>query len=436
MKKYILFWFLLLVFSSCFTTRTKNTGNNVFDLKMEIENNPVLNKHFVGFSLFDPTSNKTILAINSDKLFTPASNIKILSFWTALNVLTDSLDIVQYGWIGKDSLVFRGTGYPYVLNTEYNRDTTLTHWLKSRTEKLFYSEDHFQMERLGDGWAWDDSGYYYQKDRSPLPLFGNAIDFYHHDNTTIVNPKELLTFIELSKGDKPQMEYANGKYKIQLDNQEYHRTLPFRTSRINTQNLLLLKTNRPINSSPICNSNVFTHQVRTKFVDSLYISLLHQSDNFIAEQLLMMCSNQLFDTIDTHRMIAYSKANFFNIKHQTMRWVDGSGLSRYNLVSPDLMVYVLNLIKNKIGMESIKTLFPSGGNNGTIKYNYSSSDHLRPYIYAKTGSLSNNHNLSGYLITKTGKTLIFSFMNNHFMGKSSIVKKEMESLLWQIRNRY
>ena len=78
-------------------------------------------------------------------------------------------------------------------------------------------------------------------------------------------------------------------------------------------------------------------------------------------------------------------------------------------------------------------LMPAGGKSGTLK-NYFANN--KPYIYAKTGTLSNNFNLSGYLITKKGKVLIFSLMNNHFKSGSSDRKKEMEKFLKQLYLKY
>jgi serine-type D-Ala-D-Ala carboxypeptidase/endopeptidase (penicillin-binding protein 4) len=59
-----------------------------------------------------------------------------------------------------------------------------------------------------------------------------------------------------------------------------------------------------------------------------------------------------------------------------------------------------------------------------------------PYIYGKTGSLSNNHCLSGYLITKKGKTLIFSLMSNNFVVSGNELRKQMEVILKMVYEKY
>ncbi|MCB0459345.1 MAG: D-alanyl-D-alanine carboxypeptidase, partial [Flavobacteriaceae bacterium] len=56
--------------------------------------------------------------------------------------------------------------------------------------------------------------------------------------------------------------------------------------------------------------------------------------------------------------------------------------------------------------------------------------------YAKSGTLSNNYNLSGYIVTKRGNVFIFSYMNNHYVIPLSEVKKEIEETLLTIYNNY
>jgi D-alanyl-D-alanine carboxypeptidase/D-alanyl-D-alanine-endopeptidase (penicillin-binding protein 4) len=75
-----------------------------------------------------------------------------------------------------------------------------------------------------------------------------------------------------------------------------------------------------------------------------------------------------------------------------------------------------------------------GGKTGTIRRYYKGDK--EPYVFGKTGSLSNNHNISGYVVTKSGKTLIFSFMNNNFVAPSSKVRGNMEEILKMIYERY
>ncbi|MBT8211493.1 MAG: D-alanyl-D-alanine carboxypeptidase, partial [Eudoraea sp.] len=79
-------------------------------------------------------------------------------------------------------------------------------------------------------------------------------------------------------------------------------------------------------------------------------------------------------------------------------------------------------------------LLPAGGSSGTLEDWFPGDP--KPYIFAKSGPLGNNYNLSGYLITRKGKTLIFSFMNNHFRQPTSEIKLQMQEYLEWVRDTY
>ena len=57
-------------------------------------------------------------------------------------------------------------------------------------------------------------------------------------------------------------------------------------------------------------------------------------------------------------------------------------------------------------------------------------------IFAKTGTLSNNCALSGYLITNKGKLLIFSILNNNYITGATPVRKAVEKFLVDIIEKY
>ncbi|MEQ8239600.1 MAG: D-alanyl-D-alanine carboxypeptidase [Cyclobacteriaceae bacterium] len=161
-------------------------------------------------------------------------------------------------------------------------------------------------------------------------------------------------------------------------------------------------------------------------------TMMKSSDNFLAEQLLIQSGiiNGSWNT-DAYRNRLLTKWSTF-LTHQP-QWYDGSGLSRYNLITPKSLVEILHEIYQQLSFDEIKYIFPVGGESGTIRNYYKATT---PYVIAKTGTLKNNHCLSGYLVTASGKTLIFSFMNNHYIGSSHQAKLAMEKVLVRIRDKY
>jgi D-alanyl-D-alanine carboxypeptidase/D-alanyl-D-alanine-endopeptidase (penicillin-binding protein 4) len=167
--------------------------------------------------------------------------------------------------------------------------------------------------------------------------------------------------------------------------------------------------------------------------DTLLKRMMQVSDNFIAEQLLMQCAFQMRGTFESDTAIAVAREMIFGGSPDPLLWVDGSGLSRYNLFTPRSLVWVLDQVMGLTSMDYITEIFPAGGQSGTLEKWYGSDP---PFIYAKTGTLRNQHCLSGYLRTDSGRWLIFSFMHNHYTGDSALVKQEMQRILLQIKAAY
>jgi D-alanyl-D-alanine carboxypeptidase/D-alanyl-D-alanine-endopeptidase (penicillin-binding protein 4) len=139
------------------------------------------------------------------------------------------------------------------------------------------------------------------------------------------------------------------------------------------------------------------------------------------------------DTLQPESAIRYATKNLLNSLPDKLQWVDGSGLSRLNLCTPQSIVHVWEKLYGEIPREKLFSLLAVGGQSGTLKNHYKSSP---PFIYGKTGTLSNNHSLSGFIVTKKGKTFIFSWMNNNYITTTSAVRKQMERVLASIRDRY
>ncbi len=415
---------LTLLFSSC--------SQNIFlrsksrSLAKTLINSTVLQQEFSGFVLYDLNEDKNIVDINGSKFFTPASNTKIFTFYASLMILKDSMPIIKY--ISKnDSLIFWGTGSPLCLNPDFEENTFVIDFLKKSDKKIYFCNNNFQDYRFGSGWAWDDYIYNYQLEKNAFPIYGNRLLINFYADSIDFSPKTFKIKPSLDSNVYHRAEFINefeiGRFKSSKKIQ-----IPFITDSTTITKLLSMAINKQVNKCPTENIKQEQSQIlKIKIPDTLYLRLLHDSDNFIAEQLMQMCSFTLFDTLNTKKAIEYSKKNILPELKDKCRWVDGSGLSRYNLFSPNDLVYALKMIYNKLPWAKITRYFPAAGISGTLKENYPNIE--KPFVYAKSGSLSNNYNLSGYIQTKKGNKYIFSFMNNHFLKKSKTIKKEIEKTL-------
>lgn len=92
-------------------------------------------------------------------------------------------------------------------------------------------------------------------------------------------------------------------------------------------------------------------------------------------------------------------------------FADGSGMSSYNRISPRAGVGLLSWIaRQPWGMDWRATL-PIAGRDGTLQSRFKGTI-LEGKLFAKTGSLNASRALSGYLTTRSGRTLIFSALAN------------------------
>ena len=156
--------------------------------------------------------------------------------------------------------------------------------------------------------------------------------------------------------------------------------------------------------------------------------MMYRSDNFYADQCLEMVSQLRFQKMDESAIINELLSKDLSAFPQKPRWVDGSGLSRYNLFSPDDMVFILNKMKTEQPWERIKTIFPRVGNGTLAKFQSKNGE----FIYAKTGSMGGVMNLSGYIYTEKKKWLIFSIMINNTQAPFSTIRKQMNGFLERV----
>lgn len=410
-------------------------------IKKLFKHSVISKDHFTGFALYDMDANKMIYELNADKYFTPASNTKLFTFYTCLKMLGDSIPALRYT-THNDSLIFWGTGDPSFLQSGL-KGVKAFNLLKNSDKKLFFSSGQYQNDFYGSGWAWDDYNDYYQAEITELPLEDNVAVIYADKNGEMqISPTWLKQYLKCDSNYKPaafrvQREFLNNVfvYPAMKIPANYRKEIPWKTSTALTLTLLQDTLKKQVEEIhlPLIDS------ARTIFdanADTVYKHMLQPSDNFIAEQLLLVCSAVKFKTLNADSVIAYSKAHYLNDLPDVPQWVDGSGLSRFNLFTPRSIIKLLCKISDEMKNDSLlHSLMPAGGVVGTIKSAYK-TDNGQPFVWAKTGSLSNNHNQSGYLITRKGKRLAFSFMNNNFVRPSREIRDEMVRIMTYIHDNY
>ena len=425
------FFFLLFV-ASCSTRKQTNRQASLL-----LYNSEALKSAHVGISVYDDSAKSYLYTYNSDKFFIPASNTKLFTLFAGLTFLPDSL-LAAKVTLDNGTIILQSTGDPTFLHPDFAYQPLLK-FLQNENIEVIRINTSFASQPYGRGWAWDDFKATYMAERDPFPMYGNVATITYEGDSLRTVPPSILPFviglphtgepwavnrdlgghiytIDTTKGipgneKKITMAMDKGLFASRYLADTLHKTV------ITEYNAMAPWQGLPIYSQPR---------------DSLFKMMMHRSDNFFAEQTIMMSSYEYLGEMNDVKMIDTLLKTIFADAPQMPKWADGSGLSRYNLFSPNDMVWVLDKLKDSFGMERIKVILPTA-NEGTLKGMFAGYENR---IFAKSGSLSNNFCLSGFLFTKQNKRFTFSVMINNYRADYAIMKKEIESFLAGIIERY
>lgn len=428
---------VFFIFGSC-KSGSRLTGNRLL-LAETIQMESIFQENYSGIYFMDAETGEVLYNQNGDKRFIPASNVKILTLLAGLEVLRDSIPILKYQIKG-DSLFFWGTGFPGFANDnlEKNANTFLFDFFKKYPDKiLVFSDGNFQDNRFGSGWAWDDYFYGFQTEKTALPLYENKIHIKTDYRKRItVTPKfyntKLFPNPDIKGSRIYRKEHSNlFEYHPDLIQSNYQTQRPVIYHQSDWVALLSQLLNRPVIADPINRpTNENTNSIFIDNMDEIYQIMMQESDNFLAEQILLNIGDKINNNLNTKNTIKKLSTNNFSPINDEIRWVDGSGLSRYNLMTPQSIAWTLReLYKNAPSTSALFDLFPQAGKSGSLKNWYKDIEGTPPLIFAKTGSMSGVYCLSGFLKTQDGRTLIFSVMNNGFVGSAGRYREALERVL-------
>lgn len=110
---------------------------------------------------------------------------------------------------------------------------------------------------------------------------------------------------------------------------------------------------------------------------------------------------------------------------------DGSGMSIYNRVTPRTVAKLLHWSTRQGWAEQFRSTFPVGGVDGTLRRRFAGTS-LEGRVFAKTGTLTGVNALSGFMMTKSGKMLIFSAYANDRPSVAGSATAAMDAALVEI----
>ena len=409
-----------------------------------------VNKSAVSVSLKDLKTGNSIYSLHALSPKNPASTQKLLT-------LAASLDTLGYDYVfstelykSKDNeLYFKLAGDPYLTTKDLEAILEIAK-SKNITEpkKVYIDDSVLDSDCWGEGWQWDD-------DLSPLmPKFG-AYNLDKNLIKIVVKPTTPNSPADIY----PEVFYPIGFVNLVTTGKENNIKISHNKS-ISTNLLELDGTVRKYETITIPVSNIkryFRLRLEDAFNDSkvfyygqiyqknlpskdIYFvgkkehslidaaaDILQKSNNMFAETVFKLAGGK-YENATGSIQYAISMLEEFcrknGIRTEDVRIVDGSGVSKNNLVTADFMTDFLVAESKLEDFEKYKELMAKPGMGTLENRMLYFGDNLR----AKTGTLSDESAIAGYIKTRNGHEYAFDIMVNDPKSNSTD-KKMMEELV-------
>ncbi len=406
MKTYrlILFHFIILL-TGCGVFSTKpvptpptNQVDPLVRLNADIDrilHNPIFTTASIGIKVVSVESGEVLYSKNAQKLHHPASTTKLFTAATALTKLGPDYRFITSLYADPktdiqiiDNIYLKGKGDP-ILQTEdliELGDSLVETGVKTIRGDIVVDETFFDTVREGPGWMWDDKPFHI----SALSIRNLEPD-KHVENRSIACGhflKDKLT----QEGVSVKGNVVSGKVSTDAESVAEYLSPPL------------------------------SHIVR---------SMNKPSDNWIAEMLFKTIGAEVIGEPGTWQKGREAIDEFLDEiadGQNTFRLVDGSGLSRYNLLNTELLTELLVYMYNNFElMPEFTASLPIAGVDGTLR-NRMQGLYAEKVLRAKTGTLSGVSALAGYTRTADGKVLAFGILISHYVGSSATARGIQDSI--------
>jgi D-alanyl-D-alanine carboxypeptidase/D-alanyl-D-alanine-endopeptidase (penicillin-binding protein 4) len=380
------------------------------------------------------TEGTRLLAYNENLMLVPGSTQKLL-------VSAAALDLLGEDYVFETKMTARwGQGVAPALTLVGGGDPILTHddvaamvsGLRAKGLPASCSAtldlSRYDGERYGPGWQLDDLGYYYQPPVQALAIGANRIDLYAAPDASggpwllrLDPPVDFLTLERVAgPGEKPEAVRDVDRDHVTVtvppgwrpDGKELIQGLaPTCVETLARWSVSKALADAPPPTAPAVAAEVaVTHY--SKPLSSIIRRMNKESDNLIAEMLLKELGYKATDLgsfgTGTKALDGFLKKAGCEMSGVSVG--DGSGLSRYNAITPRNVVALLRYAAVQDWFQAYLTSLPMPGTDGTLK---SRLIGLKGRVHAKTGSLHRSTALAGYLRARSGKLVAFSIIVNH-----------------------
>ena len=414
-----------------------------------------------GVLVVDPATGDTLYSENAGKLFLPASNMKLVTASVALATLgpgyrwTTTLagrGPLRDGVLDGDLLVF-GRGDPSVSDSVRGdamfplheiADSLYLAGVRRIRGRLVVGADAFPGPTVGFGWSWDDLG---DSDGAAVDelLFNDGSGELHvraaagageppsvTTSPAATYPAVRVNARTVAPGDtaalraeplRAVLDTARGGFELQgtiAAGDSTTLVVPFS----NPDGAYLAALREALADRGILVDGQGTDttaavdslaRVQSPTLGDILPALLKPSQNQMAEMLLRTIglTQTGVGRADSAARVERDQLQAWGADSTGFVLRDGSGLARYDYLTPETVVRVLDAMRRSPAFDTFYTALPVAGVDGTL-HGRMRGTAAEGNVHAKTGSLSNTRSLSGYVTTADGRLLIFSVLCNNF----------------------
>ncbi len=454
----------------------------------------LLSNAHLGLAIYDITAESMLYELNSNRLFSPASNLKLFTSAAALELLGPGYrfktGFYKTGRIDnkgrlKGDLIIRGGGDPLISGRfresvtevlELWADSLLLLGIKEIKGNIMVDNSFFSGPDLGAGWSWDDLSYWYACPLSALSFNDNCVDLEFFPGLKVGDPaiikiNPVTDYIKIT--NQAVTSLADSDFTLDYYRVPYTNDVEFFGSMaVNDTDGVTdyVSVDRP----ELYTVSVFIDILKTKGIkfkgeyyslddrgggelnissakmenelfewksDSLgsVISVINKnSQNFFAEQSLMTLGRELGGEGSLEKGIEIAAAFYdsIGISSDDLAMYDGSGLSYINLVKPSAITRLLRYMHEGPNSRVYYESLAIPGQDRSVR-NRLMDEEYRENVHAKTGSISNTRSFSGYIDgPRTGHLIAFSIMINNYSCESSYVTDWYDSIAAAILREY
>ncbi len=441
-----------------------------------IDNHPTSQRTSICLRVVDLASDQVLYDRNGDLLLTPASNLKIYTTACALGVFDPSkrfttrvvLEGVQRDGTLLGDVVLLGGGDSMLSSKDLASiagRVVREFGLRRIEGTVRVDNSRYGSPLKGPGWMWDDDPDYYNMSITPLMMDFNVL------RVRLTLGEEGTFRAQLLPSSKhPRLQFVAGESGAEARIER----LPFEEAiRVVGSNLKETVERRMTMHDPApWVSSVFRQMLEDagiEFVAADGEPPVHFRAKDGATSILVHKGPTLEETLkhfneksenSVGEVLLHEVAIQGGVKHPkwtagarlisewlwrnagltegSFRIVDGSGLSRYNLICAESSTTLLASMHKGANRELFANLLPTYEvqfDRDAWPQPISESKLSLTRVRAKTGSMSGVLNVSGYVETIGGRHLAFSFLANGFIGSSQPLK-ELRQEVWNSLVRY